>query len=187
MGTSSIIGYEENGKYYISYGGCDGYIEHNGEILLETYNTLDKVKELISRENFNALYNDINYIDFDRYNDFEESILDSFDEVLEYRKKYYVDYLYIFKDNKWMIWKDFNTKTGDFVKNPKLVLLEDMYLSYAKEDIEYLVTAKIESLKLIVKNYDKLNTKDKKKVQNLVNKVNEISKIIEVVNEKDNL
>lgn len=183
MGTSSIIGYEENEKYHISYGGCDGYIEHNGEILLESYNTLDKVKELISRGNFNALYNDIDYIDFDRYNDFEKSVLDSFDEVLEYRKKYYVDYLYIFKDNKWFIWKNFNIKTGGFAKNPKLVLLEDMYLSYVKEDIEYLVTAKIESLKLIVKNYDKLNKKDKDRFHNLVNEINKIHNIVKDVNE----
>lgn len=181
MGTSSIIGYEENGKYHISYGGCDGYIEHNGEILLETYNTLDKVKELISRGNFSALDNDIDYIDFDRYDDFEKSILDSFDEVLEYREKYYIDYLYIFKDSEWFVWKDFNAKTGDSVKNPKLVLLEDMYLSYVKEDIEYLVTAKIESLKLIVKNYDKLNKKDKSRFHNLVNEINEIHNIVKEV------
>lgn len=184
MGTSSLIGYEENGKYHVSYGGCDGYIEHNGEILLESYNSLDKVKDLIYRGNFACLYHDIDDINFKKYNNFDKSILDSFDEVLEYYKNYYVDYLYMFKNGKWMIWKDFNVRDGGYAKNPKFVPLEDMYLRYAKENIDYTVEIKFESLKLLINNIDKLNKKEKNSLKDMYDEVSEAYKLLKEIDEK---
>lgn len=50
MATRSTIAYcdEESGKVYQIYCHWDGYPDHNGKILLEHYNSIDKIKDLIA-------------------------------------------------------------------------------------------------------------------------------------------
>lgn len=57
MGTRSRIGYiGTNGRNIVSvYCHWDGYPSHNGKILLENYNTLDKVKELVDEGDISSL------------------------------------------------------------------------------------------------------------------------------------
>jgi hypothetical protein len=48
MSTRSMILMEqENGEYIGVYCHCDGYLTHNGALLIDHYNDRDKVKELI--------------------------------------------------------------------------------------------------------------------------------------------
>lgn len=56
MSTRSNISLElPNGRYKTVYCHFDGYLEHNGAILLEHYNTREKVEKLLSYGNISAL------------------------------------------------------------------------------------------------------------------------------------
>lgn len=55
MATRSTIGYFENGILTSVYCHWDGYLRHNGVLLNENYNTLEKVKELVSFGNISSL------------------------------------------------------------------------------------------------------------------------------------
>lgn len=57
MGTRSRIGYYDSEKNQVVSVYChwDGYPSYNGEVLLHNYNTLDKVKELVSGGDMSSL------------------------------------------------------------------------------------------------------------------------------------
>ena len=47
MATRSMIAIEDNGEVYAIYCHNDGYLEHNGKILLQNYQDVDLVESLI--------------------------------------------------------------------------------------------------------------------------------------------
>lgn len=56
MATRSLILKEEkNGKYSGLYCHCDGYLTHNGAILIDHYNTKERVEELFKRGDLSYL------------------------------------------------------------------------------------------------------------------------------------
>lgn len=56
MGTRSSIGIQnEDGTILAAYCHWDGYPSHNGALLLEHYNTEEKVRELLSFGNISSL------------------------------------------------------------------------------------------------------------------------------------
>jgi hypothetical protein len=56
MSTRSRIGYTNNdGSIVSAYCHYDGYPQHNGKILLESYKTLGKVKELVNGGDMSVL------------------------------------------------------------------------------------------------------------------------------------
>jgi hypothetical protein len=63
MATRSTISIEENGKIRSIYCHWDGYPTNNGAILLEHYNTSDKVNELINLGSLSFLAENIRPID----------------------------------------------------------------------------------------------------------------------------
>ena len=65
MATKSTIWYqEEDGSFKGCYCHYDGYLSNNGKILLTSYNTFEKVKELVSRGGMSSLESDISKINF---------------------------------------------------------------------------------------------------------------------------
>lgn len=188
MKYRSIIGYEEDGKYHISFGRDEGGSRLYGEILLNSYKDIDKIKKLVSGGDHRTVSSNLDYVYYlDKQ---KELILNSIEDVFKYYKRRHIWYLYMFKDNKWFVWKDFTfNEYGNEIDSPecehKFVPLEELYQKYAIKDIENIVKVKFESLKLVVENFNKLDSEDKDRFQNLVNKVNEINKILKEVNEKD--
>lgn len=55
MATRSSIAILSGGQYIGVYCHFDGYLSYNGRVLLENYNTEEKVKELISFGNISSL------------------------------------------------------------------------------------------------------------------------------------
>ena len=65
MATRSTIWYqEEDGSLRGCYCHWDGYLSNNGKILLTSYNTFEKVKELVSRGGMSSLESNISKIKF---------------------------------------------------------------------------------------------------------------------------
>lgn len=57
MGTRSAIGLLEDGKIKAIYCHWDGYVDHNGRILEESYRDVDKVKQLLALGDLSVLDN----------------------------------------------------------------------------------------------------------------------------------
>lgn len=52
---SNIIAKQTDGSYKMVYCHFDGYLDHNGRILLENYDTQEKIDQLLSHGNMSAL------------------------------------------------------------------------------------------------------------------------------------
>lgn len=66
--------YDGNGKYHSVYGHWDGYLSGVGRILLDYYNTLETVTELIEMGSFSSIrptLNDSVFYARDRFEDYE--------------------------------------------------------------------------------------------------------------------
>lgn len=109
-----------NGDYYKGiYCHLDGYPEHNGALLLECYNTLEKVQELISHGDMSSLAERIEpeagtkhsfdnpqdgvcvYYHRDRGENWEYVQPFEKNSQEEYYKGNCQEYNYLFKDGKW--------------------------------------------------------------------------------------
>jgi hypothetical protein len=118
MSTRSMILIEqENGEYLGIYCHSDGYLTHNGAMLIDHYNQREKVKELISHGDLSYLSERINP-DSSREHSFDrpqrgvciyygrdrgETSTDAINFKLEdLSEDPWIEYTYIFgKDNQW--------------------------------------------------------------------------------------
>ncbi len=105
MATRSTIGYKEinNGveEFHSIYCHWDGYIEHNGRILLEHYNDLEKIKHLLSFGQISSLDETIESSIFYHRDRNEDLSLPVIDYKLE--RTYRQDYNYMFIDGQWFV------------------------------------------------------------------------------------
>lgn len=116
MSTNSRIGYMIDGSNVIKSVYChwDGYTEYNGRILAEHYNSLDKVKALVSLGSISSLGETLDYRD----DDHPEGTIDYFrwrgEPIListDYGDSDYFysgfdcseEYLYLFADGCWKV------------------------------------------------------------------------------------
>ena len=102
MATRSTIWLKDENSYKGIYCHWDGYLSNNGKILLENYNTLEKIKELISFGFISSLNTTIDKCVFynrDREEDFDDYEVSSLEEMGEFLE----EYNYIFQDNKWYV------------------------------------------------------------------------------------
>ena len=102
MSTRSTIWLKDKNSYKGVYCHWDGYLSNNGKLLLENYNTLEKIKELISFGSMSSLNTTIEKCVFynrDREEDFDDYEVYSLEEMEEFLE----EYNYIFQDNKWYV------------------------------------------------------------------------------------
>lgn len=122
MSTRSYIAEElKDGKYKVIYCHFDGYLEHNGEILVNHYKDRKKVEELLTLGDLSSLAENINPDPTKEhsyeYSKRQENVCVSYNrdrqdndpeneaQILtkeEMFKNYWIEYFYIFTlDNKW--------------------------------------------------------------------------------------
>ncbi|TPR15028.1 hypothetical protein DY052_06265 [Apilactobacillus timberlakei] len=117
MSTNSmIIAKGEDGFYRGIYSHWDGYIEHNGAILQNHYNDLEKVNKLISLGNISSLEEKLpDEITNDKKDDhITFTSLNSI--VQEYKDDITTEYIYIFEDNKWLVMVNNGKTLGNIVQ-----------------------------------------------------------------------
>lgn len=150
MVTRSLIGImREDNK--IEYVHClyDGYLEHNGKILAEFYNTAQKVEELLQLGNIEYLNETISKTEF-----FEEERDNNATKLAEDLTEYEEDfaasaceYAYVFMNNEWY-YLSVNTKSSEWKK----IGSNEFDYSVVTDTIKREVVAKIDELKHIVKS-----------------------------------
>jgi hypothetical protein len=118
MGTRSQIAMQVGKKFLSIYCHWDGYIKHHGPILLNHYNTPEKVKELIALGSLSSLQENIGEKhDFDcrtgndnkwctshvrdRGEDIKPTKLNSLDAVAEHAYECNGEYAYAFTPEGW--------------------------------------------------------------------------------------
>ena len=101
--TRCLIGYEteEKSRVKMALSRLDGYPNYTGRILLEHYNELSKIKELIKDKNIYTLGIDIEHTEFweDYYTFFVE--FDNNAKKMLKEASLNAEYVYVFKDNQW--------------------------------------------------------------------------------------
>lgn len=111
MSTNSRIGIYENGAVKSIYCHWDGYIEHNGDILFNHYDTAERVNELIMLGDLSVLDCVIGEkTDFDTpshnqciaYHRDRGEELNIRASTIEYLSEW-EEYNYLFKDGKWFV------------------------------------------------------------------------------------
>lgn len=121
MGTRSRIGIEyPDGIIESVYCHWDGYPDHNGKILQESYTTIEKVLELLAQGDMSSLGANIGMKhSFDARPDDDtctfykrdrgESDVDSIkhlnlDEYMKYLERSDAEYVYLYRLQAWWVW-----------------------------------------------------------------------------------
>lgn len=100
MSTRSLIGYFKDKKTY-RYVYCqhDGYLRHNGDILLRNYTTIDEVKHLVEGGDMSTLAISPQLTSY--YNDSESGVREIIHfDFLEIELNSGIEYIYFFIQNK---------------------------------------------------------------------------------------
>lgn len=107
MGTRSNIGLKKkDGTVEVIYCHWDGYLSHNGKILLDNYG-LDEVREILSRGDMSSLECFPDGCHF--YNGGEEGEARSYDSLEEYfdavKDDIFIEYAYIYDEETgtWLV------------------------------------------------------------------------------------
>ena len=120
MSTRSFIGYVKDNKIIGVYCHWDGYVSNNGKILYQHYKDIKKIKKLIDLGYLSclgtqlrkkkhttdtvcvAMYRD--HGDYKRIDTFS-----NLEDFLKHCKNCWIEYAYIFVDNKWYVITNFES------------------------------------------------------------------------------
>lgn len=107
MATRSTISFYKEGIVKTIYCHWDGYLSHNGIILLQHYNTIEKIEELFSFGDCSSLDEEISKCEFyarDRNEtgtECREYNVGSVTNVKQIEREESEEYDYLFYDNCW--------------------------------------------------------------------------------------
>lgn len=112
MGTRSAIGFAEfDGSVRAIYCHYDGYLEHNGRILNEYYDSIEAVEELLDMGDVVSLESTLDGCKFfARDNKAKNVDAQDFKDVSEFFEHYSnmgCEYFYLFDGEQWLV-GDFN-------------------------------------------------------------------------------
>ena len=119
MGTPSMIGIlNEDGSVTATYCHYDGYIAHNGRVLVEHYNTPEKARAVAEVGYLSALSHDLEKDIKEAVHKNEKTVV--YDTVAVYMKCGYnhagAEYLYIFDGEAWFYAERYGRKTFEEVE-----------------------------------------------------------------------
>ena len=145
MSTNSSISIKKDNKYKSVYCHWDGYLQYNGVILYEKYNTLEKIEELFSYGDISSLGETIETCKFYHRDRNEKLSLPSWDSNLLYE-----EYTYVFEDDTWYVYDYYYYYEDDTkeIHYDKISLLEALSL----EIKDYKQKIRIEKIKRLNDN-----------------------------------
>lgn len=108
MGTRSAIGFAEfDGSVRAIYCHYDGYLEHNGRILNEYYNSIEALEELLDMGDVVSLESTLDGCKFfGRDNKAKNIDAQDFKDVSEFFEHYSnmdCEYFYLFDGEQWLV------------------------------------------------------------------------------------
>ena len=114
MGTRSNIAYKkEDGSIVSSYCHYDGYVEHNGVMLLKHYNGEKQARDLVDNGYMSSLGSTIEEINEGRVH--KEKPEEFKTEYLMMRDidTLFIEFIYLFKDGEWNVSRSMSVSTPE--------------------------------------------------------------------------
>ena len=112
MGTRSNVAYAtEDNKVLASYCHYDGYIEHNGVMLLKYYNGEKQARDLVDNGYMSSLKPTIDEINQGRVHEDKPTEYPNERIFMDDLEALWVEFVYLFKDGKWYVAESDSVKT----------------------------------------------------------------------------
>lgn len=113
MATRSSITLKDGEKFISVYCHWDGYVTNNGVLLQTNYNTIEKIKELLTKGDMSSLRETV--ADIEYYADRGEDGVGprEYHTVRDMIGAEWQEYNYLFVDGKWMFSRDASTMFQD--------------------------------------------------------------------------
>ena len=114
MGTRSNIAYKkEDGSIVSSYCHYDGYIEHNGVMLLKHYNGEKQARDLVDNGYMSSLGSNIEVINEGRANKDEPEKFRTVYHMMRDVDALFIEFIYLFKDGGWQVSRSMSVSTPE--------------------------------------------------------------------------
>tara|TARA_R100000935_G_scaffold37073_1_gene58060 strand:- start:37 stop:468 length:432 start_codon:yes stop_codon:yes gene_type:complete len=112
MGTRSNIAYaNKDNEVFSSYCHYDGYIEHNGVMLLKHYNGEKQARDLVDNGYMSALKPTIEQINEGRVHKDKPTEYNNEFLFMDELEALWVEFVYLFKEGKWYVAESDSIKT----------------------------------------------------------------------------
>ena len=104
MGTRSNVAYAtEDNKIVASYCHYDGYIEHNGVMLLKYYNGEKQARDLVDNGYLSSLKPTIEEINGGRVHEDKPTEYNTEFLFMDELEALWIEFVYLFKEGKWYV------------------------------------------------------------------------------------
>ena len=116
MGTRSNIGYESfyDQSVVVMYCQYDGYLDHNGRILLEHYNSEEDARALVNNGYASSLYPTRREINEKRVNKDKPETYKSLGNYISWNvDPLFIEFIYLWRDDQWWIAWNSSVETPD--------------------------------------------------------------------------
>ena len=115
MGTRSNIGYQnENKSMDVMYCHYDGYLDHNGRILLEHYNSEEDARALVDNGYARSLKPTVKEINEDRVNKDKPETYKSLGNYMNGNvDTLFIEFIYLWRDDQWWVAWNSSVETPD--------------------------------------------------------------------------
>ena len=114
MGTKSNIAYKkEDGSIVSSYCHYDGYVEHNGVMLLKHYNGEKQARELVDNGYMSSLGSTIEVINEGRANKDEPELYKNEYYFINDLDSLFIEFVYLFKSGEWQVSRSMSVSTPE--------------------------------------------------------------------------
>ena len=157
MATRSMIGYiSKNNRVKLAYCHCDGYLEHNGIMLQNYYNSMKLVKSLLKGKGVYFLTDNLRKNEYYR-DDYTVSNHMTLDNLLMNLDEYVMTvyfYLYHEKMNKWLYIDTHEPALKDLKKGVSKIELK-LSDNLLEKDFGLLIAQKLKSSGINVYNVGK--------------------------------
>lgn len=113
MATRSSITLKDGEKFISVYCHWDGYVANNGVLLQTNYNTIEKIRELLTKGDMSSLHETV--ADIEYYADRGEDGVEprEYHTVRDMIEAEWQEYNYLFVNGKWMFSRDDSTMFRD--------------------------------------------------------------------------
>ena len=114
MGTRSNIAYQkEDESVVVMYCHYDGYLDHNGRMLLEYYNNEARARALVDNGYASSLSPTLEDINEGRANMDEPKTYRSLGNYMRNVDTLFIEFIYLWRDDQWWVAWDSSVETPD--------------------------------------------------------------------------
>jgi len=104
MGTRSNIGYENKNKNVnFMYCHYDGYLDHNGRMLLEHYNSEEDAQDLVDNGYASSLQPTVKEINEKRVHFDKPEAYKSLGNYMRNVDTLFIEFIYLWRNNQWWV------------------------------------------------------------------------------------